>query len=118
MNLLKMYSNQLFIIVIFILLFPNFFPEKITDVVKASCVILAIIFSFIIIYYGYNKIIKLHKTYLPDIPNFLYPIIIFIVHYLTIFLIGMPKYNISYLYASIIMFIWFKLNNVSEIYNL
>ena len=30
MNIFKMYSNQQFIIVLFILLFPNFFPEKIT----------------------------------------------------------------------------------------
>ena len=81
MNIFKMYSNQQFIIVLFILLFPNFFPEKITDVVKASCVILAIVFSFIIIYYGFNKILKLHETYLNFVPKILYPIIIFIVHY-------------------------------------
>ena len=123
-NYAHMYTLYQCISVILVLLFPKLIPELFIDIVRASCITIAIIWSYVYFYFGYNEIMRIYAKLFPFIPSnlreYIYPIMDFICHYLVVYLVGLPKYPISIIYSSLIILTWFELNkqNISNIYGL
>ena len=118
-----MYTLYQCIAVILVLLFPKLIPELFIDIVRASCITIAIIWSYVYFYFGYNQIKFLYAKLFPFKSNlnlYIYPIMDFICHYLVVYLVGLPKDPISIIYSSLIILTWFELNkqNISNIYGL
>jgi len=121
----RMYTFQLLIFVVLIKLKPKLFPEWFIDIIRASCVLMAILviyFTFAV--YGYDKMIDSVYSKFPSIQKNITGIMFihlinYIVHFLPIFIIGFPKNKISYIYALIILFIWYMFNkkDIHKIYD-
>jgi hypothetical protein len=112
----RMFTFQLLIFVVLIKLKPNLFPEWFIDIIRALCVLMAILviyFTFAV--YGYDKTMQSVYESFPSIQKntsgmmFIH-LINYIVHFLPVFIIGFPKNKKSYIYALIILLIWYMFN--------
>jgi hypothetical protein len=120
----RMFTFQLLIFVVLIKLKPNLFPEWFVDIIRALCVlmgILVIYFTFFV--YGYDKMMQSVYDSFPSIQKnssgimFIH-LVNYLVHFLPVFIIGFPKNKKSYIYAIIILFVWYMINkkDMNKIY--
>ena len=124
-RIIHMYTFYQFIGVLIVLYYSKSLPEYVIDIVRASCLVTAILW-FIISHFivGYKKIIKIVYELLPFIPYnlrwYIIPSFDFIVHYLVIYLVGLPYNYISFIYSSFIFVIWYLINKnqINYIYEL
>jgi len=112
----RMFTFQLLIFVVLIKLKPKLFPEWFIDIIRALCVLMAIlVIYFTLVVSGYDKTMQSVYESFPSIQKnitgmmFIH-LINYIVHFLPMFIIGFPKNKISYIYAIIVLFIWYMFN--------
>ena len=111
-RIVQMYTFLQFICVLIVVYHSKLLPEYVIDIIRASCLSIAILW-FIICHFvvGYKKIIKIIYELLPFIPYdlrwYIIPIIDFIAHYLVIYLVGLPYNYTSFIYSSLIVLIWY-----------
>jgi hypothetical protein len=113
-NYFKMYTTYQFIAVLLVVFYPTLFPEELIDIIRGSCVIIGSIIAYFYYHFGYNGVMNTYAKMFPHYPKklqpVLFPLVDFIVHYLVIFLIGLPRNPMSILYAAAIFITWFEAN--------
>jgi len=122
-RIIHMYTFYQFICVMIVVFHSRLLPEFVIDIIRASCLITAILW-FIISHFivGYKKIIKIAHVLFPLIPNnlrwYIIPISDFIVHFLVVYLVGLPYNYISFIYSSLIFLLWYLTikNKIEYIY--
>ena len=119
-RLIHMYTVYQFILVVTLLLFPNMFNQSITDVIRASCLIIAMIIMYYYTVFGLKRFVSVYDNLWPSIDKRLYPISEFMTHFGIIYLVGLPKKPESMLYATCIIIIWVNVlkNQLNDIYEL
>ena len=119
-RLLHMYTVYQFIIAIIVYIFPELFNQSVTDVIRASCLITAMIVMYYYTVFGFKRVVSVYDNLLPSIDKRLFPIIEFILHFGIIYLVGLPKKPESMLYATCIIIIWVNVlkNQLNDIYEL
>jgi len=114
-----MYTLYQFIAVVIVLMYPKILPVWAKDIVKASCIIIALL-VFIITYFiiGYTKLIQLIRALFPFIPydigTYIFPLGNLLVHYVVVLLLGLPKNIVSVIYASCVIYIWIYIININN----
>ena len=110
----KMYTTYQFIAVLLVVFYPTLFPDELIDILRASCVIVGAIIVYFYYHFGYDGIMnayaQMFDNYPKELQPVLFPLVDFIVHFLVIFLVGLPKNPLSILYAAIILIAWFETN--------
>jgi hypothetical protein len=117
-----MYTVYQFIAVLIVVLNPKLLPIALIDIIRASCIIVAGIITYLYYHFGYDDIMKAYANMFDNYPKqlqpILFPLVDFIVHYLVIFLVGLPTNPLSILYAGTLLITWFEANKdiIPDIY--
>jgi len=119
-RLIHMYTIYQFIIAIIVYIFPKLFNQSITDVIRASCLITAMIILYYYTVFGFKRFVRVYDNLWPGIDKRLFPFSEIITHFGIIYLVGLPKKPESILYATCIIILWTNLlkNKLNDIYEL
>ena len=96
------------------------FNQSIIDVIKASCLIIAVIAVYYYTVFGYSRVMHVQAKRWPQIDERLFPVIDAITHFGVVYMIGLPKKPVSMLYALSMITLWTNLmkNQLNDIYEL
>ena len=117
-----MYTLYQFIAVVIVLMYPKLLPVWVKDIIKASCIIIALL-VFIITYFiiGYTNLIDLIRGLFPFIPydigTYIFPLGNLLVHYVVVLLLGLPHNIVSVIYATFVIYIWILIININNSIN-
>ena len=113
-----MYTFYQFIAVIIVLMYPKLLPIWAKDIVRASCIVIALLW-FILTYFivGYTNLIEIYRNLFPFIPydigTYIFPLGDLLFHYVVVLLVGLPVNIVSVIYTSLLIYLWIVLININ-----
>ena len=101
------YSIYQISMVVVLLFFPQTLPEWFKDYIRAASIIVAIGWLMLYFYVGPSKIEEFYKMRFPWIDTKLIYFIDIMVHFVPVFLVGLPRSYYSYFIAFGIILVWY-----------
>ena len=105
------YSVYQIVLVMIVVLFPQWCSFRFKDYVRAASLIVALTWLILYVYVGPSKLVQYYRNtpYLEKVPTQVLYFLDICIHFLPVLLVGLPQSSFSYAIAIGIILIWYSI---------